>query len=216
MIGTAAIPLIMAQTNKAFIGVTWRCRCTSGKDDEEGDHVGQEHADDGVETDPTELDPSMPRLVYQGHLSWVVADFFRLLGGLPEEQVGADRGSENGDDGGPVILAAMKGGDERPRSDLAPGDLHEEHRQDVAEQHQAQPLEDPGITLVDDEDFQQEAQAGEPHGIEQSGAPDQKLQGGPDAAGIVAGCASDQPWTKPFEHRRVCWSCFPRSSVVRK
>ncbi len=71
-----------------------------------------------------------------------------LLGGLPEEEIGADRRPQQGHQGGPAVLRLRQGRDERVVEDLPPVGMEEQRRDDVGDEDEGQPLEDPGDLLV--------------------------------------------------------------------
>ena len=63
-----------------------------------------------------------------------------FLLGLPEKQVRADGGAEHRHDRHDVVRVHGERGTQQPAHHLRPGDFHDEHANDVAEQRQAQPL----------------------------------------------------------------------------
>ena len=74
----------------------------------------------------------MARRASERLLGRVVLLVLRLLGGLPEEEVRADRGAQDRDEQAEVIDPEVQVGDE-PGHDASPFHVHREHGRDVRE-----------------------------------------------------------------------------------
>ena len=125
-----------------------------GQDDEEGDQVRHAHADEGVPANPVQfLGGGLRRGDQRGGALGLL--FLDLLGALPEEQVGADGGAEDGHDHDDPALV-RKAREDRMDGDLAPVDLDAEDDGDIGEQRQGQPLQQADIAMIRHEHLQQD------------------------------------------------------------
>ncbi len=90
---------------EVWMSVTpWACRVAAVvDDDEQGDEVGEAHADVGVDADAAELGRRLLGRALQRLGVGALLDLLDLLLGLPEEQVGADRGAEDRDHHGEIV-----------------------------------------------------------------------------------------------------------------
>src|SRR6185295_1158095 len=68
--------------------------------------------------------------------------FFNFLIGLPEEEIGRDRRSENCNHGCEICSLKMNGRDERSLQDFTPIGLSEERGSDVGKKGERQPFKD--------------------------------------------------------------------------
>ena len=112
-----------------------------GHDDRQRDQVGERHADDGVGADALEFLLRAVMLFDQRPLRRIDALVFGFLRGLPEEQIGRDRGAEDRDDGGEIVGAPGQARNENAGQRLAPRHLGERERGDIGEQAQCQPFQ---------------------------------------------------------------------------
>ena len=79
-----------------------------GQDDEEGDAVGEQHAGDGVGRCGASSGRLPALQLAQRLVALALVHLLDLLRGLPEEQIGADRGAEHGDDHREVVGADVR------------------------------------------------------------------------------------------------------------
>ena len=75
----------------------------------------------------------------------IVLDF---LGGLPEEEVGRDRSSQDADQGCPIRACPLQSWNQRRPRNSGPVRVREEGSDDVGEQNQREPFEDPGNVKI--------------------------------------------------------------------
>ena len=129
-----------------------------GEDDEVGDQVRKSHADEGVGLDPAELGRRFHRPFAQRMGIVVGADFFDFLRRLPEEQVGRNRGAEDGHDQRHRIAGEGKVRPHRALEDLEPWQLDGEHRGDVRQQAERQPFQVAHVGGVRQKYLQRQAQ----------------------------------------------------------
>ena len=99
----------------------------------------------------------------------------RLLARLPEEQEGADRGPEDGDDHGDLVAVEARCWD-HPGHHIAPRHVGQQHRRDIGQQRQRGPFEDGNVARVPHEDLQPHAQDAEQHDMKQPRPADQHRQ----------------------------------------
>ena len=109
------------------------------------------------------------------------ARFLGLLRSLPEEEIRADGGSEDGNDGEEKVAIERYRWNEGRDEHLAPRDLNAECGDDVDQQHQRQELQEAGVAVIGDENLCKQAGEPESESIEKRGA------------------ANDEP--QPFAHR---------------
>ncbi len=80
------------------------------------------------------------------------AEFFMfvlcLFGGLPEEQVRADRRPQHRDDRDDIVLLPGNARHEGAVRDFAPRHVDDENSRDIGEERERRPFEDRGIALV--------------------------------------------------------------------
>jgi hypothetical protein len=111
------------------------------QDDEEGDEVGKRHADPGVRLHAAELLLALFGSVFGRRFRGVRALVFHFFRGLPEEQIGADGGPEDRDDGGQRRPGQLKTRKEGRLENADPWDLYDEQDPDVGQESHAQPLQ---------------------------------------------------------------------------
>lgn len=134
--------------------------------DEECDDVRYAHADPGVEVDSLQLRGGLMRRPPQRLLVRFRAQFLDFLRRLPEEQVGADRRAEHGDDRGQVRRGQLEPRPHERAADFTPIDRHDQRDCDIREQRQCGPFEQARIAVVRHEDLQQGRQRAEEDDIE--------------------------------------------------
>ena len=115
----------------------------------------------------------------RGWAAWLIATLqcvFHFLSGLPEEQVGADRGAEHGHDHQQGCLVQLKMRPDDTQRDFAPVDVQAEHHGDIGEQRKRQPLEPEHIGAIRQEHLQHQTQQTKGHRIDLRRTPDQQPQ----------------------------------------
>ena len=102
--------------------------------------------------------------------------FLGLLRGLPEEQVGADRRAEDGDDHQQEIAVERDRGEQRRAQHFPPRHMDEEGRDDIGEQRPGQELEIAGIRVVRHGDLGEQAGHAECQSVEHRPAADHEAK----------------------------------------
>ena len=98
----------------------------------------------------------------------------RLLRRLPEEQIRADGGAENGHYRRPKSGARGYRRQDKTAQRLAPGNLHDHQSPEIREEGQGQPPENLHVAFVGDEDLEGGAEDAEEDDIKQVRAADQE------------------------------------------
>jgi hypothetical protein len=147
------------------------------QDDEEGDEVGKRHADPGVPLHAAELLLALSGSVFEWRFRGVRALLFHFFRGLPEEQIGADGGPEDRDDGGQRRAAQLKTRKEGRLENADPRDLDDEQDPDVGQESHAQPFQVRHVAVIGDEDLEPDAEQTESDGIGEERASDHKVEG---------------------------------------
>ena len=179
--------------------------CGGGDDDRQRDQVGKRHADDGVGADPGKLHRRLERRLDQRLLVGVDALVLGLLRGLPEKQVGRDRGAQNRDHRSQVILAPGDARHEYAVQRLVPVHLGYCERADIGEQTQGQPLQHRDVTPVVEEDLRRDREHAEHHDVDNARAADQKLGGighGAEIGGDVDDIGDEQQQDDEIQQQR--------------
>ena len=164
-------------------------RSGSGKDNRQRDQVGECHADDGVGTNAIEFLSRAIVPVDQRLLARIDPLLFGLLRGLPEEQIGRDRGAEDRDDGGEVIRAPGQFRDQHAGQCLAPRNMCKGQCGDVGEQAERQPFQHRYVAFVVHEDLRDHRRHAKEQDVEDGMSTNQK-PGGVRHGGEV-GCDID-------------------------
>ena len=146
-----------------------------GDHDRQADECRDRHPDIGVEADALDGARGLFGRADEGLALRLDALVLGLLARLPEEQEGADRGAEDGDDGGDVIPVEGQRGD-HPGGHIAPRHVGQQNRRDIGQQRQRGPFEDGDVARVLHEDLQPHAQYAEQYDIQQSRPADQQRQ----------------------------------------
>jgi hypothetical protein len=81
----------------------------------------------------------------------VLVDLFDFLATLPEHEIGADRGSKNGNYDGQAVRRERKSWRDKAKSSFLPIYFHDENDGYISQQYQRQPLEISGVALVGNE-----------------------------------------------------------------
>jgi hypothetical protein len=143
-----------------------------GDDDRDRNEVGKRHADQGIGVDVLERAVGLAGRAHQGFALLARLHIFRLLRGLPEEQVGRNRGAEDGDQGGEEVGAPSDLGDEQAGERLGPMHVSREQRRDIREQAQGQPFRDHDVTVVIGEHDADDTDGREHRHVEEPGTSD--------------------------------------------
>ena len=144
-----------------------------GNDDEKGGKVRKAHADQGIGADALEFRTGAARSDAQ-RFGVATVLFFHFLAGLPEEQVGADRGAKYGDQRHRMFTVKRERGDDDAAQGRIPINARDKDYGNVGKQRQRGPFEDAGIAGVADQDFGQYADNAKGDGEGQHRAGDQK------------------------------------------
>ena len=163
-------------------------RRRGGDDDRQRDQVGERHADDGVGADAMEFLLRAIVLFDQRPLRRIDALVLGFLRGLPEEQIGRDRGAEDGDDGGEIVGAPGQARNEHAGQRLAPRHLGKGERGDIGEQAERQPFQHRHVALVIEEDLRHDRGHAEQQHVDDAVAADQQFGGVRHGAEIGARC----------------------------
>ena len=118
-----------------------------------------------------------------------------FLRGLPEEQIGRDRGAEDGDDGGEIIGAPGQARNEDAGERLAPGNLGKGERRDIGEQAERQPFQHRDVAFVIEKYLRRHRRHAEQQHIDDAVAADQQFAGvrhGAEVGGDVDGVGDEQ------------------------
>ncbi len=121
--------------------------CRRGQDDEVHDQVGEEHSRDDVIARFSQLRRRGSFTCFDRQLPLAPLLFY-LLRGLPEEQVGRNRGSEDSHQRSPITARPFDMGNKGRVDDRAPIGLGEESGQDIGEQDQGEPFKNSGDGIV--------------------------------------------------------------------
>lgn len=123
------------------------------ENDEKADHVGVDHADDGIEVDPLQRAVCGGGLQQQGLLLGLLL-FFHFLRGLPEKHVRADGGAEHGHEGQQIVAVVAPGRYPQAVQRLSPRHVHHHGGQRVRQQTEGQQLQQPGVARERDGDLE--------------------------------------------------------------
>ena len=107
------------------------------------DQVREEHSGDYVIAGLPQVRVGGSFPLLEGHMAFF-ALLLHFLGGLPEEQVGRNGGSEDSHERGPIFTRHFDMGDNRRAEHRGPIWLREEGGGDIGEQYQREPFEDSG------------------------------------------------------------------------
>ena len=99
-----------------------------------------------------------------------------LLGSLPEEQIGADRRPEDGDDRNDIVLLPGKARHQGVNDDLTPRHIHHQDRGDIGEERERSPLQNPHVPFVTQKDLQSGTNDGEQDDVEMGRPTDEQAQ----------------------------------------
>ncbi len=130
-------------------------------------------------------------------------DLLRLLLGLPEEEIGADRGPQDRHHHGQVPRRQGKARDHQMIGDLAPVQAHHQRHADIGEEGQGQPFEHRNVALVAHEHLQQHRGGAEQDHIGQRRPADHQLQRrrhGAEIRAQVDGVGDDQERNQGEHH----------------
>lgn len=136
-----------------------QCGCCA-QDDEEGDQVGECHAEDRVGLDAAQV---LPHLLQRRCRR--AARILYFLRRLPEEQVRTDRGAEHRHHGQQNFVSAGQLRAHHLAGYLPPVHTQREHHGHVGQQRQRQPLQPAHIGLIRNEHLQHHGQQAEGHGV---------------------------------------------------
>src|SRR6202521_1500247 len=112
----------------------------SGQDDKERYEVGEGHSEIRVKPDSLEVHSRLLRSLFERCFPCVESDLFDFLGCLPEKQVGADRRSENCNQGRKVPTVKRKSWQECRANRLPPGLMEVECGYDICKKCDRQPF----------------------------------------------------------------------------
>ncbi len=157
-----------------------------GDDDEQGDRIGQAHADIGIDADPLELGARLLGRALQRPGMRRLLDLLDLLLGLPEEEIGTDRGAQDRHQRSQIRGRPGDPRDDQAMPDNAPRHVDDERHRDIGEQRHGQPFEHRDIARITRERLEQHRHQPEGGHIEERGAADQQLQPRPHRAEIGA------------------------------
>jgi len=161
----------------------------------QSDQVGERHADPGVRQHAPELLIGLRGSLLERRLRGVRALLFHFFRGLPEEQIGADGGPEDRDQGGQGRPGPRKTRKEGRLQDADPRDLDHEQNPDVGQEGHAQPFQVGHITVIGDEDLEPDAEQAETYGVGEERASDHQVEGRRHGANVgteVDGVGQDQ------------------------
>ena len=144
--------------------------------DAERDQVRVDHADVGVDLDAPQVRARLLGRLAQRLVATGCALLLDLLRRLPEEEVRADGRAEHRDEHGGVFAAARKARQQRPGEHLLQRDVHHQHRADIGQQRERQPLEERRIARKGDEDLQAEGDEREQHDVDLARAAGDQLE----------------------------------------
>ena len=147
-----------------------------GDKDEPADGVRHEHADAGVDSNAPHLRRCRQGCQHQRLGAQIDAAALGLLRRLPEEEVGADRGTEDGDDADDIVDVQGERRHEGRAHDLRPRHADHEGGGDIGEERQCRPAEVSGVAPVCQEDLEPGAEGAECHDIDETRAADQQAQ----------------------------------------
>ena len=101
-----------------------------------------------------------------------------LLRGLPEEEIGAERGAEHGDDHrcGAGIEGQRRPQQRAPRR--CPGHTGDQHHADIGKQREGEPFQQADIAMIGHEQLQQQRNQRQRAGLRQGGHAGDQLRGG--------------------------------------
>jgi hypothetical protein len=137
------------------------------------DGVGEKHADVGVALDAAQVAADF---LFGAQHAALQAQLFHLLRGLPEKQVGRNRGAQQRDDHHPVARGPLQLGNHQVMQHLRPLHLHQEHGDHVGKQEERQPFQDGRQLAVGHKHLQQHGDDTEGHRMEMVAAAHHQLQ----------------------------------------
>ena len=143
-------------------------RQSGGHDDEPERRRGRDHAEGGIEPERVYRAAQMSltpagllshRFAHSGLMLFLLLALMLLLnlfGGLPEEQIGADGGSQHGDGQRQEVWCELNRGDHGGAQQRQPVWVNQNAGQQIGQQREGQQLEHARIVAIGDEDFEQQ------------------------------------------------------------
>ena len=151
-------------------------------------------------------------------LARIDALVFGFLRGLPEEQIGRDRGAEDRDDGGEIIRAPGDLRNQHAGERLAPRHMGKDKRRDIGEQAERQPFQDRDVALVVEKDLRHDRYHAEEHDVDDACPPISNLAASamaPRSAPILMVLAMNSSATTTIEQpRRIVPAHIARYAVA--
>ena len=126
-----------------------------GQDDGKGNHVGEDHADGGIDADTVKLGSAASGQFAQRAVYLALIHFLDFLRGLPEKQIGAYRGAENRHHHQEIVGIDGGFGPDRSEQRRAPWDIHGQCGRDIGEQRERHEFQHRRVAAIGDEDLQQ-------------------------------------------------------------
>ena len=126
-----------------------------GQDNGKGNHVGEDHANGGIDSDAVKLGAAASGQFTQRAVYLALIHFLDFLRGLPEKQIGAYRGAENGHHHQEIVGIDGGRGPDRRKQCGAPRDVHRQRGCYICEQRERHEFQHRRISAIRNEDLQQ-------------------------------------------------------------
>ena len=148
---------------------------------------------------------------------------FDLLRSLPEEEIGADRRAEDGDEHGEIAPRPFDVRNDKIEGDRSPGHADGEHRRDISEEGEREPAQHGDIARVAHKDFHEARSRRERRDIEPLRAWQNQSERGAHRAEVCAevdDIGDDEQAHQRIEettanNRAACWRRGPCPSPAR-